>query len=490
MQDLLKYAAGKHMKVIAAPAPYGYSNEMLEPNPNWAEGQRVVGSEFIVDPSGTKLNFRNSFPGLANGGFENGKQDWFSTEDAGIGINAVAHTGKASAVVVDAPGNARFRQSFPLKPWRQYHLRMFYRSSNFRGGPMISVFDSKSFDKVRLNANVNANGNHDWTEVNYLFNSQDSTEGILYFGVWGGSSGILWFDDVSMEETALIYLVRRAGAPVRVYDPAHPGPDFVEGRDFKPITDRHMQVARPFDDDYHLPTPVLLPAGTRLKPGQTVRIDSYSAFPVPGTQSMAMCLTDPDSLKWVARNGKAISRILPAGGGTMLGYDEIRQMNSCASCRARNMSAGQLLAWSVGQTARAYRGFAPNMPLYIWNDMFDPYHDERENYFHVEGDLAGAEKGIPADVVIMNWNMGKLHESLQWFSGRDARQPVAHRQIIAGYYDTGNGGAAGKAELESAKGIPGIQGMMFTTWNDDYGQLESFAAAARAGWKGYVDSLR
>ncbi len=33
----------------------------------------------------------------------------------------------------------------------------------------------------------------------------------------------------------------------------------------------------------------------------------------------------------------------------MLGYDEIRQMNSCASCRAKNMTAGQLLAWSVGR---------------------------------------------------------------------------------------------------------------------------------------------
>ncbi len=118
LQDLLKYAAHKHMKVVAAPAPYGFSNEQLQVNPNWAEAQRVIGSRFEVDRSGTRLLFQNSFPGLANSGFEEDKQAWFSTGDAGIGINSVAHSGKSAAVIVDAPGNARFRQTFPLQPWR------------------------------------------------------------------------------------------------------------------------------------------------------------------------------------------------------------------------------------------------------------------------------------------------------------------------------------------------------------------------------------
>ncbi len=367
---------------------------------------------------------------------------------------------------------------------------MFYKSSDFHGGPMVSVFDSGSFDKIRLNADIRVNGTHDWTQLDYIFNSQDSTEGVLYFGVWGGSGGILWFDDVSIQETALVYLVRRPGAPVRVYDPDQAGPDFVEGRDFKPIQDRHMQVPTPFVDDYHDRSPVMLTPGTHMKAGETVLIDSYSAFPIAGNHSVAMCLTDPDSLKWVAKNGKAIHRILPSDGGMMLGYDEIRQMNSCGGCRALHLSAGELLARSVQTTVKAYQSFAPKMPLYIWNDMFDPYHNERANYFHVEGDLAGAEKGIPAEVTIMNWNMDKLHDSLVWFSGKDARQPISHKQIIAGYYDTGNGGSAASNELQAASGVPGVVGMMYTTWNDDYGQMESFATAAKAGWKNYLLSVR
>ncbi len=354
---------------------------------------------------------------------------------------------------------------------------------------MISVFDSGNFDKVRFNISLNANGTHDWTQVDAIFNSQDSIEGALYFGVWGGSSGILWFDDVSIQETALVYLARREGTPVKVYDPAQAGPDFVEGRDFKPIIDAHMLVEKPFTDDYHDPSPVILPRQTHLKPGQTVLIDSYSIFPVAGNHSVAMCLTDSASRKWVAKNGKAIHGLFPKDSGMILGYDEIRQMNSCANCRDRHLSAGQLLAWSVGETVKAYESFAPKMPLYIWNDMFDPFQNGHANYYHVEGDLAGAEKGIPADVTVMNWNMGRLHESLQWFSGKDAKQPVAHSQIIAGYYDTGDGAAAANAELQAAAGVPGIKGFMYTTWNDDYGQLESFANAARSGWKSYRASV-
>lgn len=173
----------------------------------------------------------------------------------------------------------------------------------------------------------------------------------------------------------------------------------------------------------------------------------------------------------------------------ILGYDEIRQMNSCASCRGRKLTAGQLLAWSVGETARVYSSVASGRPLYIWSDMFDPKHNGHDNYFTVEGDLSGASRGIPSNLTVLNWNLGQLRESLLWFSGRQARQSVAHPQVIAGYYDTGNGASAVRQELESASGVPGVQGFMYTTWNDDYSQLAPFAQAVRAGWKQYLASL-
>ena len=489
MRDFLNYALTKHMQIIAAPSIYGYSNEILERNPNWAESQRVIGAQFEVDRSGTKLNFKNSFPGLRNGDFENGQTDWFSTGDEGLGLNSGSHSGKNSAVIADAPKNARLRQRFPLQPWRQYHLRLFYKSSNFHGAPMISVFDGGSVKKVRFNVSLNANGTHDWTQLDYTFNSQDSTTGDLYLGVWGGSSGLLWFDDISLEETALVYLTRRPGTPVRVYDSAQPSLAFIEGRDFNAITDARMQSSNPFTDDYHEPTPITLPASTRLKPGQRISVDFYAVTTVPGFHSVSMCLTDPAGIQWVAENGRAIHQLFPIHSGLFLGYDEIRQANSCDSCRRRHLSAGRLLAWSVGQTIETYNSVAPGHPLYIWNDMFDPYHNAHAHYFYVEGDLAGSWSGVPADVTIMNWNLDHLRDSLTWFSGTDTRQPVSHSQIIAGYYDTGSGASAAQQELQAASGIPGILGFMYTTWNDDYSQLVSFAAAAQSGWSRYRESV-
>ena len=490
MRDVLHYAAKKHLKVITAPALYGYSNEFLETNPNWAESQRVVGTEFTVDKSGKHLILKSDFPGLSNTGFESQKQAWFDTGDRGIGISEVARTGKASAVVVDAPANARFRQSFPLQPWHQYHVRLFFKASKFRGGPMISVFDGNSTKRVHLNANIDANGDHNWTQLDYTFNSEESSGGQIYFGVWGGSSGTIWFDDISIEETAFVYLTRRSGTPLKIYAPGHHETVYQEGRDVDRITDPRMNDPKAFTDDYHPPAPVTLPRGTRLKPGETVAVAYYAAAPIPGLHSISMCMTEPGTFQAIARNAKGIDRVLPKDAGLFLGYDEIRQANSCGSCRAKHMTAGQLLAWNVGKVFEIYSRSVPGRPLYIWNDMFDPYHNAHDNYYHVEGDLAGSWEGIPAEVTIMNWNLDRLHESLGWFAGTERRQPTAHKQVIAGYYDSGDGAKAATIELQAAKGVPGVQGVMYTTWADDYSQLAQFAQAAKAGWKEYLDSLR
>lgn len=489
MRDVMNYALNQHMKVLAVAAPFGWSNDILHVDPNWAESQRVVGSRFKVDASGKRLVLLNSFRGLANPGFESGKVGWFSTGDAGVGINTAAHTGKNSAVIVDAPANARLNQKIALIPWRQYHLRLFYKSKDFRGSSMVSVFDSSDSRKVRFNATIAATGTHDWTQLDYFFNSQDSTEAFLYFGVWGGNSGILWFDDVLIEETALIYVERRDGAPLKIYDPRKPSTVYREGADYDPVADPFMKPSDASFDLYHDPVTITLPAGTHLAPGKIVAVDSYSVFPLAISNEVGMCLTEPGVYKWLERNARSIKKVLPTGQGILMSYDEVRQMNSCARCRAKKMTAGELLAWSTGQTIRLYNSIIPGAPLYIWSDMYDPNHNAVDNFYLVEGDISGSWKGLPAEVTILNWNIAKLKASLTWFAGMDARQPIAHRQIIATFYDSGAGDASVRQAFSEAAGIPGVAGFMYTTYADDYSQLDSFAAAAKAGWSTYLASL-
>ena len=489
MREVMHYAAGKDMRVMGSGAPFGWSNVALVHNGNLAEAQRVIGTKFVVDRSGKRLDVLNGLAPLDNSGFEEGRSAWFGTGDAAIGINGFAHNGKAAAVILDAPGNARFRQWVRLTPWRQYHLSLWFNSSRFHGPAAVEVVDWWHRRRGCFYADIHADGTHAWTRLDYTFDSRDTGWAYLYFGVWGKSSGVLRFDDISLVETAPVYVVRRDGAPLRLYDPDHTSVTYREGSDFNYVSDPVLSPPKAvFRDVYHPPVAVTLPPQTRLRPGQTVAMDFYAAFPMPQDEQVGMCLTEPAVFKWLADNARVLKQVMPSDGELLLSYDEMRQANSCASCRAKKMSAGDLLAWNVGKTVELYRSILPTADLYTWSDMFDPSHNAHDHYAYVEGDLAGSWKGLPASVGVVNWNRQHLRESLQWFAGINPAQPLARQQIIAGYYDNGKGWSA-QDDLAQASGIPGVQGIMYVSWVDDYSRLESFAEAAKNGWSSYRRSL-
>jgi hypothetical protein len=99
--------------------------------------------------------------------------------------------------------------------------------------------------------------------------------------------------------------------------------------------------------------------------------------------------------------------------------------------------------------------------------MFDPYHNARDRYYLVRGNLAGSWEGLDPSVIVVNWNFGKRDDSLAFFANR------GHRQIIAAYYD----GPLERTRqwLESAQRVKGVTGIMYTTWRNRYEELEAFA---------------
>jgi hypothetical protein len=104
--------------------------------------------------------------------------------------------------------------------------------------------------------------------------------------------------------------------------------------------------------------------------------------------------------------------------------------------------------------------------------MFDPYHNAVKGpYYLVNGPWTGSWEGLDKNVIIMNWNFGKRDQSLRFFADR------GHRQILAGYYD--HKPEQIKEWLASAKGVQGVIGVMYTTWQNDYSNLEAFARLAR-----------
>jgi hypothetical protein len=129
-----------------------------------------------------------------------------------------------------------------------------------------------------------------------------------------------------------------------------------------------------------------------------------------------------------------------------------------------------MLAENARRCVEILRQINPKAGIVVWSDMFDPHHNAVDDYYLVNGTLKGSWEGVSRDVVIANWNSGKALESLKFFSTR------GHRQVIAGYYD-----ADDLSELEkwksAARGISGVSGFMYTTWQSKFGLLERYGRA-------------
>src|SRR5262249_2143639 len=155
-----------------------------------------------------------------------------------------------------------------------------------------------------------------------------------------------------------------------------------------------------------------------------------------------------------------------------MSHDEIRVAGWCRSCQAAGKTPGELLADNGRRCVEILKEVSPQARVVVWSDMFDPNHNAVGHYYLVNGTLDGSWKGLPGEVVIGNWNGGKAAASLKWFADR------GHPQIIAGYYDDGLDNL--KKWDAAARGVRGVTGFMYTTWQHKYDYLEAYGKAMLA----------
>jgi hypothetical protein len=105
--------------------------------------------------------------------------------------------------------------------------------------------------------------------------------------------------------------------------------------------------------------------------------------------------------------------------------------------------------------------------------MFDPMHNAVDYFYAVNGTLAGSWKGLDKDVGIVNWHGGLKGKNCRFFAD------LGLRQILSGYYDSDEDGAGIAEWLANVRGVPGIVGAMYTTWEDKYGAMQVWA---KKGW--------
>jgi len=144
------------------------------------------------------------------------------------------------------------------------------------------------------------------------------------------------------------------------------------------------------------------------------------------------------------------------------------------ACARMKMTPGQLLAYNVKRCVDIINTLDPGKPIYVWQDMFDPYHNAKKTgrYYLVKGDgpWYGSWEGLPKEVIMMTWhnfNPGRL-ESLKFFADR------GHKQILAAYYD--DDPANIRPYLADCAKVQGVVGAIYATWQRRYADLEKFAA--------------
>lgn len=440
---------------------------------NYYEGMLSKDTQFVARTGALAHQPEN--PRLVNADFEtaNGNRftGWPMQDDEGVTSFAdheVVHGGKTSLRMEGIGKNqyrhCRLAQPLKLQPHRQYRISFWLKTENMvPADPEVKVLSADAGRQVSFQT-FHAERTQDWKQYDLVFNSGDQADARIYLGSWGGRDGKVWWDDLTVEEIGLVNVLRRPGCPVTIR--GENGTTYQEGRDYQKVVDPLLQPYRA----YHTPPVVKLTPGSRISEGDRLRVSYYHPV-IVYEDRLTGCISEPKIFEdWRAEIKQAEVLLHPAA--FLMSHDEMRVMNQCALCQSKRMTPGELLAWNVKQAAQIIHDVRPDAEVWVWNDMFDPMHNAVDHYYAVNGPLAGSWKGLDPSIGIVNWHGGLKGKNCKFFAD------LGLKQILSGYYDGDEDGSAIASWIENTRGIPGIVGAMYTTWEDKYGAMDAWAQKA------------
>ena len=450
----------------------GYASSILAQNPNLAEGLPVKDALFVVQNGEANL-VPDPPVSLPGGDFEKATDNVFDGWDSQNwpGTNtfadtSVKHSGDQS-LRVETKGISRVYKTVNVSPFRQYHISMWVKTQDVKDTSAMEPSIVGVDDGMRLSYMGDvANGTQDWTHYDIVFNSLNNSQVALSFGTWDWTGGTIWIDDVTLEEIGLTNVIRNSDCPVVVK--GEDGTVYQEGVDYQYIQDPLLGRF----DVYHPSPPIILTANSRIKEGERLRVSYYVAG-MTNSGQVSISLTNPDALALFSDEITRVNNALDPSG-MLVNYNEIRVGNW--EERPTPMTEGQAIASSFKYDENFIHQTNPNMKVFVWNDMFDPYHNAVDNYYLVNGTCDGSYNGLDPSVVVVNWNYPAANrtKSMEFFTDR------GNQQILAGYYD-GDAPPINEWLADAHSVNASVDGVMYTTWNDDYDDLESFASQAWGG---------
>ena len=443
--ERVKAVAATHgLAIVPALFQIGHSENVLAQDPDLAEGLPVRDALYVVRDGTARLE-PDPAPVLVPAWRDELVSDDLRVRDPGGRFARAAYKAKVS-------------------PFRQYRVSARVRTADFEGLPRIVVIGGGRLLNYEL---PKVRPTQEWEEIHAVFNSLAAREVRVTLGAWNGTTGEFQFEEPRIEEIGLLNVLRRPGAPLVVR--TEEGRRLEEGKDFQPVVDPHLGTAPKVGgfEEWHRPPPIRtsMPDGTRL------RVSYFHALTFPDNGQMMMCFNEPKAREILKDQARRLHAIFKAKAYFM-SFDEIRILNWDESCRSLGKTPGELVAGAARELTAYLRELNPGGEIYVWNDMFDPFHNAHDHYALINGDLSGSWEGLDKDVVIANWYFDRRDENLPFFAGR------GHRTLIAGYYDKLPERA--DAWLDSAARSSGVIGIMYTSWFDRFDDLEAWAERVNA----------
>ena len=473
-----KYAKDNYLDFVLACMPFGYSNSLLFNDPNLATGLTVYNQKFFIEGDTGRIIPATNVT-LSNPGFENHNGDNFpgfvfidAPGTYSFADNNVKHSGSTSIRFDnfdDNPDykNARVTYRVKVKPFTQFHASAWVKSENIKYSYRFQIMAIGNKGRALCYQNLDLPATTDWKKYDVTFNSLDADTMTVYWGVWGPEQGKFWLDDLLLEETAFVNLIRREGAPLNV---SHPFLDLVyrEGADYDSVIDPKMGRLYGYGGDYdtwHQPPAFKVMKNGAIHNGDSLILSYYHMTTIYDGQVMATT-ADKKVYDIIRRELKRLDS-LAKPEQFFMSHDEIRCLNWDAGESSKGMTPGQLLAENVNICHDIIREINPAAKIWIWSDMFDPYHNAKPNvtnYYLVNGDLSGSAELMTKDLGVANWNFSKATQSLKYFND------LGFDGITAPFYDQDQN--AIRISKETSQGISKFKGMMYTTWAGNFDYLE------------------
>lgn len=355
-------------------------------------------------------------------------------------------------------GMGRLTQIVEVDSFRTYRFACWIKTEAL-GPPAKIIMQARAPDGHLLTTRRLAiEPTSDWQRHVIGFNSLGNERIRVYIGVWDGVSGQMWADDLSVLEAGPLNLIRRDGTPVSVRGSG--------GREYQERVDYVLPVVAGMDFRFDRPDPsIRIREGSTIQDDDTLTLDYFDAL-APDGQPGA-CPSDSAVFAYWAR---VLTRVRAAlePRSYFLNTSEVRIGGWCRTCTQGGKTGAEVLGGCFTMQADLIRNVDPEAAIYVWSDMLDPTHNAVLDYWLFRGDLSDTSQHVPHDVTVVCWGARARMGSLQYF------ERLGFRTMVAAYYDSGSVSGA-ERWLRVAEGAPGLCGMMYTTWRDDYRYLEPFA---------------